>query len=96
MSKILSGYTGVSKDDQGMVIAYDENGDQIKIESNEDGTIKVYDADGNLKDDALLYDENGRVVAYDENGINGIKIRVERNETADLEVYDADGKFLFK
>ena len=87
---------GVSKDDQGMVIAYGADGDQIKIESNEDRTIKVYDADGNLKNDDSLYDDQRRVVAYDENGINGIKIRVERNETADLEVHDADGNLLFK
>ena len=69
---------------------------RYKIVMDKAKGVYIYDADGNLKNDDSLYDDQRRVVAYDENGINGIKIRVERNETADLEVHDADGNLLFK
>lgn len=80
---------GVSKDEQGMISAYDSGGNQVKIESNQDGTLKVYDIDGNLKED--MYDKVGRVIAYD--GEKN-KIRIERDETAALIVCDENGKFL--
>ena len=83
---------GVSKDDQGIVTAYDANENQITIESKDDDII-VYDANGTQKDDDSLYDDQRRVIAYD---ANKNQIRVQRDDKAKLEVYDADGNFLFK
>lgn len=83
---------GVSKDDQGIVTAYDANGNQITIESKDDNII-VYDANGTQKDDDSLYDDQRRVIAYDE---NKNQIRVQRDDQAKLEVHDADGNLLFK
>ena len=83
---------GVSKDDQGIVTAYDANGNQITIESKGNDII-VYDANGTQKDDDSLYDDQRRVIAYDE---NKNQIRVQRDDKAKLEVHDADGNLLFK
>lgn len=85
---------GVSKDDQGIVTAYDEAGNSITIESSkDDGTIKVYDANKEQKYGDLLYDEKNRAIAFD---ANGSEIRVGRDDNAKLVIYDVNGEILYQ
>ena len=82
---------GVSKDEQGIVTAYDVDGNQITIESKGE-SINVYNADGTLKADQL-YDNPGRAIAYD---ANGSEIRVGRDDNAKLVIYDVNGAILYQ